>query len=340
MKVKPFLFIVFIIKSYKLLFVLTLITGTIVSISANTWFTSWLGLEVNLLSIIPLILRKVNKIITEASIKYFLTQAFASTLLIISINLSTYYLSKSVLASIDLLIIFSLLIKTGLPPAHFWFPQVANKILWNQCLILFTWQKIAPLLLLTSFNVKKILIIIFLSVAIGALGGLNQISLKLILTYSSINHSGWILTTSLSNVSLWANYFLIYSFLTSCIIASVSKTKINSIPDLFYSKKPKSSIYCFIFNIISLGGLPPFLGFMAKLPVLIIMLKIKITIIFSAIISASLISLFFYARILYNFIIIKFSKKNNFITPRTPNRILLTICIRANLLAPALISSI
>ena len=52
--------------------------GTLISLSANSWLGAWIGLEFNLLSFLPLI--RDNKLIsTESSLKYFLTQALASS---------------------------------------------------------------------------------------------------------------------------------------------------------------------------------------------------------------------------------------------------------------------
>jgi NADH:ubiquinone oxidoreductase subunit 2 (subunit N) len=53
-------------------------------------------------------------------------------------------------------------------------------------------QKIAPIVL-TSYLVKRtlvVLIIIAISVIVGSLGGINQTSIRKILTYSSVNHTG------------------------------------------------------------------------------------------------------------------------------------------------------
>lgn len=61
---------------------------------------SWIGLELNLTSIIPLIKNEINKFSTEAIIKYFIIQAIASSLFLISIillvNLNSYnYIAPS-----------------------------------------------------------------------------------------------------------------------------------------------------------------------------------------------------------------------------------------------------
>jgi NADH-ubiquinone oxidoreductase chain 2 len=56
-------------------------------------------------------------------------------------------------------------------------------------------QKAAPLILLSYLiDINNFtLIIILASTIVGSIGGLNQTSIRKILTYSSINHTGWIL---------------------------------------------------------------------------------------------------------------------------------------------------
>jgi NADH-ubiquinone oxidoreductase chain 2 len=65
----------------------------------------------------------------------------------------------------------------------------------ENCALLRTVQKAAPLMLISylieinAFTLRIILI----STIVGSIGGLNQTSIRKILTYSSINHTGWIL---------------------------------------------------------------------------------------------------------------------------------------------------
>jgi NADH-ubiquinone oxidoreductase chain 2 len=76
------------------------------------------------MAFIPIILNKLNLNSSEASIKYFLVQAFASLLIIFSrLMVSTYNQSYRFVNTFDI-ITLSLGIKTGIAPIHLWFPQV------------------------------------------------------------------------------------------------------------------------------------------------------------------------------------------------------------------------
>jgi NADH-ubiquinone oxidoreductase chain 2 len=58
-----------------------------------------------------------------------------------------------------------------------------------------TVQKAGPIVLASYLIGINYLIaaVVIISVAVGSVGGINQTSLRKILTYSSINHTGWIL---------------------------------------------------------------------------------------------------------------------------------------------------
>lgn len=286
-------------KNYHIIFSFLLINGTIIAISSNSWFTSWLGLEINLIRIIPLILINLNRILTEAAIKYFLTQALASILLIFSISLNFYFKERIRLELLEIFIIFSLTIKTGLVPLHFWFPQVAQSLNWTQCFILFTWQKVAPLILLATLKFKVTSSIRAISAVIGSIRGFNQFILKLILTYSSISHRGWILIACYFNFNSWSTYFLIYSILSASIIRFFYINNTKKINQIFLNNDSLINKNSLILNLLSLGGLPPLLGFAAKLNIILCSLKFNNLLIFLPLIAGSIISLFFYTRVVY-----------------------------------------
>jgi NADH-ubiquinone oxidoreductase chain 2 len=68
-----------------LLFVLVLLLSVFMIISSPSWLGAWVGLEVNLMSFIPMILSRGVLTRIESCIKYFLVQAFSSLLLLLSL---------------------------------------------------------------------------------------------------------------------------------------------------------------------------------------------------------------------------------------------------------------
>nr|YP_010454730.1 NADH dehydrogenase subunit 2 [Heptagenia ngi]QZZ23906.1 NADH dehydrogenase subunit 2 [Heptagenia ngi] len=292
----------------RLLFYSTLILGTLIAISSSSWLGAWVGLEINLLSFIPLMSDKTNQFSTEAALKYFLTQALASAILIfgaVCLGLSTqfgssYHFNSSTL---NILISATLLLKMGAAPFHFWFPGVMEGLNWINGLILMTWQKIAPLMLVSYvFNPSLISFgFIFMCALAGGLGGFNQTSLRKIMAYSSINHLGWMLAATLLGASYWITYFLFYSFLSSCVVLLFNLFNLSHINQVFSLpvSNPvfKMALFC---NLLSLGGLPPFLGFLPKWIIIQGMVAAGYNFMITIMVLLTLIALYFYMRIGYS----------------------------------------
>nr|YP_009918080.1 NADH dehydrogenase subunit 2 [Serratella sp. Yunnan-2018]QLP88982.1 NADH dehydrogenase subunit 2 [Serratella sp. Yunnan-2018] len=295
----------------QILFIITLILGTLITISSNSWFGAWMGLELNLLSFIPL-LSNNDMLSSEAALKYFLTQALASVLLFFSMIM---YLSNfkmglgSSLSEMLILSMFSsaLFLKLGAAPFHFWFPGVMEGISWLNGLILMTWQKLGPTVLLSyviSMN-NFVFCVAVMSVIVGALGGINQTSLRKIMAYSSINHLGWITCGLLLSNSYWLSYFLFYCFLSFTIIYMFYALQLTQLNQVFSLSDHNNFNKIFLFcNFLSLGGLPPFVGFLPKW--LIIQGLISSNLIFLSFlcVSFTLIVLFYYLRVFFPSILI------------------------------------
>nr|QBP33883.1 NADH dehydrogenase subunit 2 [Klapopteryx armillata] len=291
-------------NSTKLLFTLTLMTGSLIAVSANSWFGAWIGLEINLLSFIPLMTNSRNLLSTEASLKYFLTQALASATLLMAVILSALIFSSpdSLLIKNNFLttiISSTLMLKMGAAPFHFWFPGVMEGLNWLNGLMLMTWQKIAPLMLL-SYNLYMntfTATIIIISILIGSLGGFNQTSLRKILAYSSINHLGWMIAALLLSEGLWVFYFCIYSFLTSAMVLMFNNFKLFHLNQIFALNyiSPVHKFALFI-TLLSLGGLPPFLGFLPKWLVIQNMVQSGYLVVITSMVILTLITLFYYVR--------------------------------------------
>jgi len=329
------------IKSYLYLFITTLILGSLIAIRANSWFTSWIGLEINLMSMAPIMLNKINKNLTEACLKYFLVQALASTILIAGTTLNASTSQVLTLEVTETLVLISLLIKAGAPPLHFWFPELINKLNWTQCFILFTWQKVAPLLLLACVKLNKLVVVTTLAVVTGSLGGLNQTLSKSLIAYSSIAHSGWILVASKLRLTVWVNYFLIYTLLSYRIVHTLHKTSTQSITEIGNWQERIFYRCLFSFSMLSLGGLPPFLGFLAKVSVISLASFRGMKILIFVFVITSLISLFFYLRLIYTYALSGTKNKILFSSNHpTQTRTTLIGCAALNVLIPLISSTL
>lgn len=301
-KGKVLFFLIF--NPSKLLFFICLIIGIIITISSTSLIGIWIGIEINLLSFIPLIINTNNLITTEASLKYFLNQVLASLvllfLIIFIINNYIFISFNKIYFCFINLITCTILIKIGAAPFHFWLPQVIIKISWFNNLILITVQKIAPIIILSYIiNRNFLILIISLNIIIRAFSGFNQVSLQKIIAFSSINHIGWIFIGLLFNESLWINYFIFYCIFSFTIVWLFKSLNLFFIQQTFSLKinyLQKIVIFC---SFLSLGGLPPFIGFFPKWIIIQFLIDYNIPLLV-LIIFCSLIILYFYLRICYS----------------------------------------
>nr|QXF68530.1 NADH dehydrogenase subunit 2 [Yersinia mexicana] len=293
-------------NSTKILFLFTLISGVLISLSANSWMGAWMGLEINLLSFIPLLSSSKNMFSTETSLKYFLIQAIASSTLLFmvltKVNLhEMFYLNQDSLW--NNLLIMPLLMKIASAPFHWWLPSVVEGASWMNCFIILSIQKIAPLMLISYLLTNSLIIqsTIFMSAMIGAIGGFNQISLRKILAYSSINHIAWMLTTMIMGPNVWLLYFMIYSINIMIIIPLAALINMSYISQSFNSLNNMKLIKFTIFtSMLSLGGLPPFLGFFPKWIVIQFMTSNFMISTSFILIMSSLLTLYYYMRMMYS----------------------------------------
>nr|YP_010290256.1 NADH dehydrogenase subunit 2 [Heniocha apollonia]ULO26075.1 NADH dehydrogenase subunit 2 [Heniocha apollonia] len=310
-------------NSNKMFFIFILFSSTLISISSNSWFGCWIGLEINLLSFIPLISSPINLLASEASLKYFLTQSIASINFLFVILLKMMLLKNFFLNNIMAIMInSSLLMKMGSAPFHFWFPNIVEGLSWINNFILMTWQKISPMILLSYyFNMNFLYLIIIFNVIIGAIGGLNQTSLRKLMAFSSINNLGWMISAIMISETLWIFYFSFYSFLISILCFFFFNLNMFFINQLFMNNLMPMIKINLLINFLSLGGLPPFLGFFPKWTMINFLIINNFFFLTFFLIMMSLIIIFFYLRIIYSCLMFNYSKmkwlkinmKNNFL---------------------------
>nr|WEB57920.2 NADH dehydrogenase subunit 2 [Luciola kagiana] len=301
-------------KIYKLMFMSILIMSTLISISSYSWLSMWIGLEMNLLAIIPIIQNK-NILSSESSIKYFITQALASTMIMMSIIMMMWKLNlnSNFNMNSNLLMIMntSLLLKMGMAPVHFWFPEVLEGLNWNNCMLMLTWQKITPMVLLmynTKFNMFFSIIIIS-GVIISSIMSMNQISIRKIMAFSSINHMSWMLAGMMMEKTVWILYFIIYSVMTMNICLMLKN--IFYLNQLFPTLNMNSSMKMFfMLNFMSLSGIPPFLGFLPKWMVIQTMIENNMFMMAMIMIMFTLVMIYVYMRITMSTLIMKINQSN------------------------------
>ncbi|MCX7857467.1 MAG: NADH-quinone oxidoreductase subunit N [Deltaproteobacteria bacterium] len=285
---------------YPLLLFSTL--GMMIMVSSKNLLTIFVGLELMSLSIYILVgLFRDNLKAAEASLKYFLLGAFASAFLVYGIALlygSTGSLDikgyLEVIAKGDtstVLIIGVALIAVGfafkiaLVPFHMWTPDVYEGAPTSITAFMAAGVKSAAFVTFlrvfyTAFlplikqwgDILWLLAVITMSYA--NLTALVQQNIKRMLAYSSIAHAGYILVAFVTGEKILSSsiiyYLVAYTFMNvgafSCVILMGRKGEENLDIDSYagLSARHPFVAFCLTIFLLSLTGVPPLAGFMAK----------------------------------------------------------------------------
>nr|YP_009059854.1 NADH dehydrogenase subunit 2 [Cyclopsetta fimbriata]BAP58939.1 NADH dehydrogenase subunit 2 [Cyclopsetta fimbriata] len=291
------------------IFIAGLGLGTTVTFASSHWLMAWMGLEINTLAILPLMARQHHPRAIEATTKYFLVQATAATTLLFAATTNAWMMGQWDIQQAQhplptTMIIIALALKIGVAPMHAWLPEVLQGLDLTTGLILSTWQKLAPFALLlqvqTTHTSTTLLAIGILSTLIGGWGGLNQTQLRKILAYSSIAHLGWMMVVLQFMPKLTLLTLLTYFIMTfsAFMIFNLNKsTTVNSLATS-WNKAPALTAIAPL-ALLSLGGLPPFTGFMPKWLILQELTKQDLSLVASFLALSALLSLYFYLRLSY-----------------------------------------
>ena len=265
-----------------------LITRLVIIFSSSNWVIAWAGIELNILCFLPFCLAEKTKQ-AEGFVKYFLSQTIGRVIVLLGVLTIKPY-SRFILC-------VGLILKLGLAPLHFWFTAFFEYLTWWICFLSATIQKFPYLCLISTLNNQIILFVILtatLTVIWAALAGWNQRDPRLILAYSSISHAGWITLLFCYAPIEATSYFIIYSLLTIAIFSMLH--------GIFFFELTRNTTWLLVFFsfLLSLGGLPPFIGFSIKWIALYIVANESIWLAFILLIGA-LIRLVFYINLFWIF---------------------------------------
>lgn len=282
------------------------VLGMMIMCSAGSFLVLYLGLELLSLCLYAMIAFRRDSIpATEAAMKYFVLGALASGILLYgmsifygmtgSLDLTTVNRSVSDIPLNDVVLAFGLVFivvatcfKLGAVPFHMWIPDVYHGSPTATTAFLGTAPKIAGFALVMRLLVgglddlhgawrDMLIIVALLSVVVGNLIAIAQTNIKRMLAYSTISHMGFFLLGILSGTdegySAAMVYVLVYTLMTLgafgvIIMMSRRGFEADELSD-YKGLNEKSPWYAFVMLLLmfSMAGIPPTIGFMAKLGV-------------------------------------------------------------------------
>ncbi len=283
------------------------VLGMMLLVSAYNFVTVYLGLELFSLSVYAMVAMQRDSIsASESAMKYFVLGALASGMLLYgmsmiygatgSLDLGT--IQKTILAgggnsmvlSFGLVfVVVGIAFKFGAVPFHMWIPDVYHGAPTAVTLYISTAPKIAAFGMLMRLLVdglyglypqwQDILVVLaVLSMGVGNVVAIAQGNLKRMLAYSTISHVGFlllgVLTGTAEGFSASMFYTLVYVLMSlggfgMIILLSRAGFEADSLDD-YRGLNERSPWFAFMMLILmfSMAGIPPFLGFWAKLSVL------------------------------------------------------------------------
>lgn len=264
----------------------------------------WFIIEINNFIFITYMSHKLKT--KKIAFLYFLIQATASFFFIFRIIFRPIMQSEYSYATL----MISLLTKIGVPPFHPWMPLISKSIRWYILFLLLTFQKIIPLNMLALIKIRTgtIIFIITMTIVVPTVVSFNLTRIKKILVYSSINHSGWIITLIYIKHPFWIVYMYIYTITMGRVSFILSESKI-SIKYNQYMFKKFNPIFTII--IINLARIPPFSFFIYKwFTTFLVIIESNLKLIIILMLINSLIITFIYIKItLWSLFISRFKIK-------------------------------
>nr|CAL37035.1 NADH dehydrogenase subunit 2 [Eunectes notaeus] len=287
----------------------SIVLSTILVMTSTHWIMAWVCLEINTLSMIPMISKPNHPRSTEAATKYFLTQTLASMTIMFAATMNAMETTQWEMTlmtnhTTTTLMTMALMMKTAAAPFHFWLPEVTQGTTTLTGLTILTWQKLAPLSILLTLSNKinqtVLLLMAILSITMGGLGGLNQTQIRKLMAFSSIAHTGWILSTIAIAPNISMLTLVIYILSTTPIFIMLHMTSSTTIKDIgtTWMTSPQLASMLTI-TILSMSGLPPLTGFMPKWLILNKMIMFNMTMEATTMAIMSLLSLYVYLRLTY-----------------------------------------
>nr|AAL90552.1 NADH dehydrogenase subunit 2 [Chamaeleo namaquensis] len=293
----------------QLMITFNLILGTTITASSHHWLMAWAGLELNMLSMLAIIMKPKHPRAAEAAIKYFLTQTIASTMMLFastinSIQTGQWEISQMTDKYACTLLLLAMTMKIGAAPIYFWLPEVMQGTTTLTALIIASWQKIAPitLLFMTYNNLppKTMMLIGILSTIIGGWGSINQTQLRKLMAYSSISNLGWMMVIFTISPHIAMLNIIIYIIMIIPTFTIIKNTSLKTLQDTttMWTTSPMMSTTLTLM-LLSLSGLPPLTGFAPKLLILNELTMQNLLPIATTMAMMSLINMFFYIRTTY-----------------------------------------
>ena len=313
------------------------VLGMMVMVSAHNFITIYLGLELLSLSLYAMVaFDRDSAQASEAAMKYFVLGAIASGMLLYGMSIlyglsgslnidqvSDYLMQnpeQNVVKVFALsFVIVGLAFKLGAVPFHMWIPDVYHGAPTSVTLFVGTAPKIAAFAMVMRLLVEgmgslhtdwqqMLVFLVLLSIAIGNVIAIAQTNIKRMLAYSTISHVGFMLLGILAGTRQgYASamfYTLVYAVMAAgafgmILLLSRQGFEADNLDD-FKGLNDRSPWFAFMMLLLmfSMAGIPPTVGFYAKLSVLQAVITVDMVWLAIYAVLFTLVGAFYYLRVI------------------------------------------
>jgi NADH-quinone oxidoreductase subunit N len=310
--------------------------GVMLLISANSMLMIYLGLELISLSVYALVaFDRESGRGSESAMKYFVLGSMASGMLLYGMSMIYGATGSLLLPDIaeavrtqgadDILLIFGLVFivvgiafKFGVVPFHMWIPDVYEGAPPAVTLFISSVPKLAAFAMAYRFLSSglgdlhvhwqsMLASLALLSIVLGNLAAIMQTNIKRMLAYSTISHMGFVMLGLLPGSAFGFGssmyYVIVYGLMSVAsfgmiILLSERGVEAENLDD-FKGLNQRHPFYAAIMGLVmfSMAGVPPMVGFFAKLMVLKAVLDTGMTWLAVAAVVFAVIGAFYYLRV-------------------------------------------
>jgi len=311
--------------------------GMMIMVSADHFLTIYLGLELMSLCMYAMVaMYRDSFIATEAAMKYFILGALASGMLLYGMSIiygvtgslsisnvaaaiQTGGLDNTVLSFGIVFLVIGIGFKLGAVPFHMWLPDVYQGAPTAVTLFIAAAPKIAAFAMAIRLLVgglgdaseywqDMLIMLSILSMIVGNVVAIAQTNIKRMLAYSTISHVGFILLGILSatqeGYAASMFYALVYSLMTlggfgMVLLMSRQGFEAEQLGDYKgLSKRNPWFALIMLILMFSMAGIPPLVGFYAKLLVIKSVVDINLMPVAIIAVLLSVIGAFYYLRVI------------------------------------------
>nr|WIL10136.1 NADH dehydrogenase subunit 2 [Actornithophilus hoplopteri] len=281
----------YLMTTFTLMFLYFFFCLALISSSKSFW-VFWVSLELMNFFFIPWLSYSEKLSMKVKVFNYFIVQGISSGLFLISVAMLE--INKIFFS----LIVLSMMIKLGAFPFHTWMLKVSEMMDFSKFISMMSWVKLAPLSGFSLLPMPSLYFLLFTLGVYASWGGYMVNSVRMLVVYSSVAHSSWLLLGLYLSKLCVCIYLLSYWLLLYGLGEWVKTKGVSKLTDMILVHSKDIYLLSILFGMMAL---PPFLGFSPKILILSFMSEQGLGFEMILMLIGSLVPFYFYLKTVFFF---------------------------------------